>query len=365
MDEPAYQRWRDAKLKSYPQRVDELFVDIDGLDHVDESSTAAIVANCRRSNMAIYRCRDHFADRAAVKSFSANFGLHHLDHHLCVNDDGVSELSAVSGGIRAGYVPYSNRSLSWHTDGYYNEESRRVGAVVLHCVRNAESGGENALLDAEIAYIRLRDENPRFITAFEHPECMTIPANNDANGEIRPAVCGPVFSRDPRNGTLHMRYSARGKNIQWRADDLTRAARDYLKEVLDQATGPVFHYRLQAGEGLISNNVLHNRTAFSDDPAQKRLLFRARFFDRIGIQANWNTATARTEGRTLKAIDLKLSDIIIQHPEINSFGELTAAIRNISSDDMIFLNFDVKPDYRDTPRNWEWKLETAFGDGGR
>ena len=67
----------------------------------------------------------------------------------------------------------------------------------------------------------------------------------------------------------------------------------------------------------------------------------------------------------MKAIDLKLSDIIIQHPEINSFSELLEAIGNLTSEDMIFLNFDVKPDYRDTPRNWEWKLETAFGGGGR
>ncbi len=82
-----------------------------------------------------------------------------------------------SEGVRTGYVPYSNRSLSWHTDGYYNDKERQINAVVLHCAASAASGGENALLDPEIAYIRLRDEDPRFITAFEHPECMTIPAN--------------------------------------------------------------------------------------------------------------------------------------------------------------------------------------------
>ena len=67
----------------------------------------------------------------------------------------------------------------------------------------------------------------------------------------------------------------------------------------------------------------------------------------------------------MKAIDLKLSDIIIQNPQVNSFSELMDAVRNISSEDMLFLNFDVKPDYRDTPRNWQWKLETAFGAGGK
>jgi hypothetical protein len=66
----------------------------------------------------------------------------------------------------------------------------------------------------------------------------------------------------------------------------------------------------------------------------------------------------------MKAIEIKLSDIIIQHPGINSFPELMEAVRLMSSEDMMYLNFDVKPDYRDTPRNWEWKLETVFGAGG-
>jgi hypothetical protein len=67
----------------------------------------------------------------------------------------------------------------------------------------------------------------------------------------------------------------------------------------------------------------------------------------------------------MEAIEVKLSDIIIQHPEINSFPELLEKVKAMTSENMIFLNFDVKPDYRDTPRNWEWKLEAAFAQGGR
>ncbi len=66
----------------------------------------------------------------------------------------------------------------------------------------------------------------------------------------------------------------------------------------------------------------------------------------------------------MKAIEVKLSDIIIQHPGINSFPQLLEAVRTMKSDDMLYLNFDVKPDYRDTPRNWQWKMESAFGAGG-
>lgn len=62
----------------------------------------------------------------------------------------------------------------------------------------------------------------------------------------------------------------------------------------------------------------------------------------------------------MEAIEIKLSDIIIQNPQINSFDELLEAVRAIRSEDMLFLNFDVKPDYRDTPRNWQWRLEAAF-----
>ncbi len=62
----------------------------------------------------------------------------------------------------------------------------------------------------------------------------------------------------------------------------------------------------------------------------------------------------------MEAIEVKLSDIIIQNPQVNSFDELLDTVRAISSDDVLFLNFDVKPDYRDTPRNWQWRLEAAF-----
>lgn len=67
----------------------------------------------------------------------------------------------------------------------------------------------------------------------------------------------------------------------------------------------------------------------------------------------------------METIEVLISDIIIQHPDINSFTELMDAIRGISSNQMLFLNFDVKPDFRDTPRDWQWQLEGAFVGGRR
>ena len=62
----------------------------------------------------------------------------------------------------------------------------------------------------------------------------------------------------------------------------------------------------------------------------------------------------------METIEIKLSDIIIHNPQVNSFNELLEAVRSMKSDDVLFLNFDVKPDFRDTPRNWQWRLEAAF-----
>ena len=59
----------------------------------------------------------------------------------------------------------------------------------------------------------------------------------------------------------------------------------------------------------------------------------------------------------------KLSELIIQHPEVTSFPELEHLVAHAGESGHIFLEFDVKPDYRDTPKKWEWRLEAAFSRG--
>jgi len=279
--EADYRSWRALRLDRRPSSLNELSVSISGLASMANREKEQIMECLARANMALYDCRDSTVDRAAILTFAGHFGLRQVDHHLCANDDGVAELTVATTGERAGYVPYSSRSLSWHTDGYYNEPTKKVRAVILHCAQDAVTGGQNAVFDPEIAYIRLRDENPAFVAAFAHPHCMTIPANNGADGEIRPAVSGPVFSFDGPGGALHMRFSARTRNIRWRDDAMTRAARDYLLALLDDDESVVFRFSLKPGQGLISNNVLHNRTAFQDASEKPRFLYRARFFDRV------------------------------------------------------------------------------------
>jgi hypothetical protein len=110
---------------------------------------------------------------------------------------------------------------------------------------------------------------------------MTIPANEEAAAEGRKAITGPVFSVDSEDGSLHMRYTARTRSIIWKDDEITRKAVAFLGDLLENGNDYIFSYKLGAGEGLICNNVLHKRSAFENESDASRLLYRARYYDRI------------------------------------------------------------------------------------
>jgi hypothetical protein len=56
---------------------------------------------------------------------------------------------------------------------------------------------------------------------------------------------------------------------------------------------------------------------------------------------------------------LYLSEILIQNPDLSSFDELLSAVKERSKTEM-FFRIDVKPQYSDTPEDWEDRLEAAF-----
>jgi hypothetical protein len=60
---------------------------------------------------------------------------------------------------------------------------------------------------------------------------------------------------------------------------------------------------------------------------------------------------------------MKLSDLIIRHQEVNSFSELEELVAHLGQAGEMFMEYDLKPDYRDTPKRWEWALEGAFTRG--
>jgi len=281
-DAEAYLRWRDFKLAHAISDTSELIVEVKNPRALTETEHAALLERCHRSNMAIYATKTECGDEQMVRQLGQQFGLTSLDANWLADDEGVTHITVCDEDeVRQAYIPYTDRAIKWHTDGYYNPPERQILAMVLHCVQSAGQGGENRLMDHEIAYIQLRDANSDFIRALSAPDAMTIPERTDENGVARAAQAGPVFWVDPVSGKLAMRYTARTRSIVWQQDATTQAAVAMLKKLLEEDSPHIHHARLEGGMGLLCNNVLHDRTAFADDPATPRLLLRARYLERI------------------------------------------------------------------------------------
>jgi hypothetical protein len=286
-DSASYRQWREKKLDSAPRRLEDILVPLDDPRALTAGEREALLQRCATANMAIYTSNTvGDADKEIPRRLGAQLGLHRLDSHWLTDDDAISPISvrgAEERGERKEFIPYTDKPIKWHTDGYYNLPERTVRGLILHCVQRAESGGENQLLDHELAYILLRDENPDHVRAFSRADAMIIPPRNDENGEARAAQPGPVFSVDGA-GFLHMRYTARTISIEWRNDAATLAAVAALSRILAASTPWTLYGRLEPGMGLICNNVLHDRSGFVDSPQRRRLLYRARYHERIAAR---------------------------------------------------------------------------------
>lgn len=278
-DRDAYGRWRESRLARAPRDVGELVVEVGDVGALSGAELAALRDRLGRCNMAVYAegpkpGRD---DKAALKSLGARLGLATLDANALADDDGITPLAVHREGQRARYIPYTERPITWHTDGYYNPPERTVRALLLHCAGKAAEGGANRLMDHEMLYILLRDQDPELIRVLMQPDAMTIPGN-DEEGLTRPATVGPVFSVNA-DGSLHMRYTARSRNVVW--SEAATPAAAAIRRLLDGPSPHIFEHVLDPGQGLVSNNPLHTREPFKDDPASPRLLYRARYHERI------------------------------------------------------------------------------------
>ncbi len=282
--EAAYRRWRDWKLARLDAPGPGPVVELDDPRSLAPAERSALLARIARDGIAVYRSPLLAEDPALPRLLAAQLGLRRLDANWLAEEDGISRIAVSSAQDGAGgFIPYTDRAIGWHTDGYYHPQQRRIRGMVLHCVRPARSGGENALLDPELAYIALRDLDAGHVKALLRPDAMTIPARPDADGVARAAQTGPVFSVG-QDGCLHLRYTARTRSIEWRDDPQTEAAVLALRRLLAQSPW-LRRVRLEAGMGLVGHNVLHDRSAFEDDPARPRLLLRARFLDRVALPA--------------------------------------------------------------------------------
>jgi len=281
-DPHAYHQWRAEKFAFYPLTIQGLTVDIHDPADLSSSERSALIDLCSRFNFAIYQCaKPEKVNKTDIAALGRQLGLVRLDQNLCADNDSISSVRVMDGGRHQHYIPYTDRPLNWHTDGYYNSGNQSIRAFILHCVKPAATGGGNRLVDPEIAYIHLRDIDAGAVAALMYPEAMSVPANEENGQLLRHEQSGPVFSVDPDTHRLHMRYTARSRSIRWRNDNATERGRLLLEAFLQNNNPYQFEHRLSAGQGIVCNNILHTRSEFRDDGEQQRLMYRARYFDRI------------------------------------------------------------------------------------
>lgn len=282
-----YEKWRDKKLKDYPKSLGDLVVEINDPRTLTDAEHKALLDVCQKTNMVIYASKTGTdPDPEIPLSIGRRFAVQSPDNNWLADDTGLTSLTVAEEGIRQRYIPYTNKAINWHTDGYYNTNKNQIHSLLLHVVQRAAQGGENALMDHEIAYILLREKNPDYIRALMAPNVMTIPARIEEGKVARVEESGPVFSITEQ-GDLHMRYTIRVNNVIWSEDELTQEALDYLIQIFEGQSPYIYRGLLESGMGLVSNNVLHDRAAFTDSEEYKRHFYRARYYNRLEGTSIW------------------------------------------------------------------------------
>jgi len=280
----SYRYWRDALLHAVCSIISNRVVQIVRLSAPTGDELRHLRSAIAVHGFALYRT-DSTPGEGELKCFARALGLERSDAGFAGAGE-VRHLRAEGPRRQSGrqYIPYTNRALNWHTDGYYNDAGRAVRAFVMHCVSPAASGGENQFLDPRRVYVALRDENPDWIRALTASRALGIPPNVIDGHTVRPARYGPVFyAAKSKSSGLGMRYTIRERHVEWAPGREMAEARCRLQRLLEDDELGATRWRFSAGEGIVCANVLHARTAFKDAPNQSRHVLRARYLDAIAL----------------------------------------------------------------------------------
>ena len=293
-NEDAYQVWRSGKLENRLQTTPLRVFTLNAQGLLADSQLTAVQQQVDAYNFIIFEVSDTDFGKQDFITLNRQFGLQDLDINLGADADKVTALRVVGeSDQRAQYIPYTNRAMNWHTDGYYNPHARRINAFSLYCVNQSARGGGNFLFDHEMMYLLIRDQSPELLEALMHDDLMRIPANVQDNQVIRAEESGPVFSLQPISCALNMRFTSRPQHIVWKSDKCSQQALNLVREILMQGEAMI-EMRLHAGQGIVCNNILHGREAFQDDPQQPaRLVYRARYYDTIDLERGYAAESTR------------------------------------------------------------------------
>ncbi|MDG2172157.1 MAG: TauD/TfdA family dioxygenase [Gammaproteobacteria bacterium] len=274
-----YKKWRDNKLAQYPASKNKILVKLNN-SNLNNNSINLLRDSINKYNFGIYEFNSKLTNEY-LKKFCSKLKLLQSVSNLLADENDISNITnqnterKQSSGIE--YIPYTNKQLNWHTDGYYYPIDSAVKSFLLHCEHPAKIGGENILLDHEIMYIFLRDHNPDYIKILMQNDIMEIPGNKNIKGSS--SIKGPVFYIDEKN-FLNMRFTSRQQNIIWQKSDMIKKIKDYIFSFIAEDNYYTFNILLRENQGYIANNVLHKRKEYVDGD-KKRLLKRLRFSERV------------------------------------------------------------------------------------
>ncbi len=149
-----YASWRDARVAALNEPPEPTLIrKPEQLSSVEEQH---LLQQIQSHNMALFHIENpEQFDSLALRQLGQQLGLQRLDSNLYADENAISELRVIDKGRRGEYIPYTNRGLGWHTDGYYNIPEKSIYAFTLYCQQPAADGGENQLLNPELAYIHL------------------------------------------------------------------------------------------------------------------------------------------------------------------------------------------------------------------
>ena len=267
-----FRQWASEKEDNIPLNISDLKTEIQDINHISSEEISDIKDKIKKFNFCIYKSSVGLHNQADLVNFARSIGMKTYDTNN-IHNSPVSLIMSLDSENTVNYIPYTNKELNWHTDGYYDEKP--IFSWLLHCEEPAHSGGENYLLDHELAireYIFKYDN----LGSLSRPDALVIPGNVEAN---RDETKGYICDSDNVYKRFHMKFSMREKNIKLNEQSKTAFMR--MKKIIkEDCKKYCLTYKLSKNEGIVSNNILHGRNSFEDGKVMRKL-YRIRSYERV------------------------------------------------------------------------------------
>ena len=265
-------KWSAKKDLDIPSNINDLKVSLCDINHVSKAEILKIKEKLIKYNCCIYVSDTDLDGNSKIMKFARSLGMRTFDSHN-IDDSSISTITADKTENNMGYIPYTDKGLNWHTDGYY--DTKPIFSWILHCIEPALSGGENFLLDHELAireYVLKHDD----IMCLMSNETFSIPTDEVAKRGI---TSNYICDMNNEYKKLHMNFSMRKENIIYNKDSKSAMSK-LIKIIKEDCKKYHLTYKLSKSEGIVSNNILHGRNAFKDGLVMRKIL-RIRSHERL------------------------------------------------------------------------------------